>query len=105
MSQGKRITITTGMGSRQRVAVLLHELAHELGHYGPDKAQHTREQKELEAESVAFVVGAVLGLELPSSADYITNWNGSPEQLKASLCVIQRLTKACLAIVTRWSAR
>lgn len=98
VSQGGEITINTGMGSRQRVAVLLHELAHELGHHGPDQAQHTREQKELEAEAVAFVVAAVLGLEIPSSADYVLNWHGSPEQLKASLGVIQRLTKACLAI-------
>ena len=99
VSRGGSITIASGMGSRQRVAVLMHELAHELGHHGTEKAEHSREQKELEAESTAFVVAAVLGLEVPSSADYITNWRGTPEQLNASLGAIQRLTNACLAII------
>lgn len=47
-----RILIAPGLDSRNRV-MLLHELAHQLEHFRPERAETTREWEELEAESVA----------------------------------------------------
>jgi hypothetical protein len=98
-SQGGRILISTGQDSRRRLLTLLHELCHEVAHVGTESRPATREQRELEAESVAYIVGLVLGIENPNSADYVLNWKGTAEQLRASLGTIQRLVKQVLAIV------
>jgi hypothetical protein len=99
VSRGGLILVNSALDSRRRLFVLLHELAHELGHRGPERTEVSREQLELEAESVAFVVASALGLESPHSADYLLNWHGTAEQLKASLGQIQKLAKQVLAIV------
>jgi hypothetical protein len=99
VSTGGAITIRPGLDSRNRLFVLLHELAHELAHQGPRQGAKPAAQRELEAEAVAFVVAAVLGLEIPTSRDYLLHWTGSAEQLKASLGTVQRLVRRVLAIV------
>jgi hypothetical protein len=98
-SQGGLITITTGIGSRERLAILLHELGHELAHHGSVKTASTPEQRELEAESAAYVTGLVLGIENVNAIDYVLAWKGSAVELKASLATIQQLVKRMLAIV------
>ena len=48
---------------------LIHELAHELLHYGED-AMPDRTIRELEAESVTYVVGRHFGLDGLASPNY-----------------------------------
>jgi hypothetical protein len=99
VNAGGRIAIRPGLDSRNRIFVLLHELAHELGHQGPGRESKTAQQLELEAESAAFVVASALGLELPTSRDYLLTWNGTADQLRASLATIQYLVRRVHAIV------
>jgi hypothetical protein len=57
----------------------------------------TKQVRETEAESVAFVVCQSLGLETgTSSADYIQLWNGSAKLLQESLEVVQRTSAVIL---------
>jgi len=101
-SSGGRIALAPGMGSRERVQVLIHEAVHELGghHTEEGRAKGRRAlELELEAEATTFVVCAVLGLDAPTAADYLLNWEGDAATLRASLGTIQRLTKAMLGVI------
>lgn len=66
-----RIRLARGLDSRNRIMVLLHELAHELEHFRPERKEAPRDQMELEAESASMVVCAMLGIEHPTARDYI----------------------------------
>ncbi|MDP9358714.1 MAG: ArdC-like ssDNA-binding domain-containing protein [Chloroflexota bacterium] len=99
VSLGGTIFVRRGLDSRNRLAVLLHELAHELAHRG--EAQRTKPValRELEAESTAYVVGAALGLEVPHSADYLLGYGLDATALRAALGAVQVLARQMLAIV------
>lgn len=81
-SAGGRILLSPQTGTK----TLIHELAHELLHQR-DKAvaPATREAKEAEAESVAYVVGRHFGLESLGSPNYLALWDADSKVLKAHL--------------------
>ncbi|MDP9368216.1 MAG: ArdC-like ssDNA-binding domain-containing protein, partial [Chloroflexota bacterium] len=85
------IALARGLDSRNRIMVLLHELAHALEHLREERQEAPRDQRELEAESAAMVVCALLGIEHPPARDYILMYRGDAEGLKASLSAIRRI--------------
>jgi hypothetical protein len=70
ISTGGRIVLSPSSGTK----TLIHELAHELLHQ-VENIQLSRSEKELEAESVAFVVCKYLGLKNLSSPNYLALHN------------------------------
>jgi hypothetical protein len=70
----------------ERIRILTHELAHiRCDHFDRDV---TRAQGECEADSVAYVVCQVAGLDISASAvDYVATWasRDDPEVLEATL--------------------
>jgi N-terminal domain of anti-restriction factor ArdC len=83
----------------QTVAILLHEIAHVmLGHLAEDYAytEH-RGEAEVEAESVAYVAGRVLGMDMgTSSFSYVAHW-GDADKVMAAGQRVQRAAKALIA--------
>lgn len=83
------IVVDSTLSEKQSLKTLIHETAHALLH-NPEasSSQSTRETKEIEAESVAYVVCQYFGLDTSDySFGYIAGWSsgkGTPE-LKASL--------------------
>jgi hypothetical protein len=100
-SSGGLIRIAPGLDSRNRLFVLLHELTHELWHRkdDPERASRSRVQREFEAESVAYVAAAAMGLEHPGARDYLLNWQATPELLQQSLLSIQSMTRQVLVLL------
>lgn len=99
-SAGGRIRIDERLDSHNRLLVLLHELTHELWHARDEEdPTRTRQQKEFEAEAVAFVAASVMGLEHPTARDYLLNWKATPEQLQQSLLIIQRMVRKVLTLL------
>jgi len=101
LSRPGQIAITTGLDSRNRLFVLLHELTHALWHQqedGPDP-DRSRAQAEFEAESVAYVAAHVMGLEHPGARDYLLNWQATPELLHRSLVSIQSMVRRVLVLL------
>lgn len=98
-SLGGRIVITAGLDRRSRLLVLAHELAHELAHQGVEGDEKSRQIRGLGAESRAYVVGQVLGVTSPFSADYLINYGLDAAALQAALGTIQRLVRRVMAIV------
>lgn len=85
----KKIALKPGMSDAQIVKTLLHEYAHAILHNG---AKKSREQKEIEAESVAFIVSDFLGVDTSGySFDYVSVWGCGMDtgQLREILAGIQ----------------
>jgi antirestriction protein ArdC len=80
----RQIRIEVRNGQRQQVKTLAHELGHAILH--ADRAGLCREQAELEAESVAYVVCARLGIDTSEySFGYLAVWAGGGEQARRAI--------------------
>jgi hypothetical protein len=80
----------------------VHILVHELGHIRCDhegRRDISRAQRETEAESVAFVVCSVLGLQLGDvAAVYVGGWtDGDPDKITAAQAAIHTAARGLLA--------
>ena len=91
----QRIVIQAGLSGAQAVKTAIHECAHALLH-DPDKnlptADTTRSDKEVQAESVAYIVASRYGLDTSEySFPYIASWSHGKqlEQLNRFLNEIQ----------------
>lgn len=98
------IAIREGMSAAQTIKTALHEVAHAMLH-NPKvvDTELTRAEKEVQAESVAFVVSNYLGIDTSDySFDYVAVWsqNKELEDLKNSLDVIQKTSKEILTRLT-----
>jgi hypothetical protein len=94
-----RILIAPNLDSRNRVFVLLHELAHQLEHFRDERQEASKDQQELEAESAAMIVAAMVGLEHPSARDYILSYQGDADGLRAALATIRRIVGQMVSIL------
>ena len=103
-SEGGRVRIRARLGGKQKVAVLAHELAHEVLHQReraraaqakrPPKPR-THAEVETEADSTAYVVLGVLGV--PSKAPAYIAWQGGDgAQVLRSMSRVQRAAKVIL---------
>jgi hypothetical protein len=102
----KKVVVSTRYSDAHQAMVLAHELAHiEMGHMERKHDYHTgangqRPTMEVEAESVAYVIGRHYGLTPGGSAfTYIDSWaKGDKEKVRQTG---ERVVKACKAIVGR----
>lgn len=70
----RTVTVRTGLAAAQRTKTTTHELAHVLLHRPGDELP--RERREVEAESVAYVVCAAHGLPTGDySLGYVATWS------------------------------
>ncbi|NPV81770.1 MAG: ImmA/IrrE family metallo-endopeptidase [Firmicutes bacterium] len=97
-SYGGRIEIDDRFDEAGKVSVITHELAHELLHRGPEGAGLTREQKEIEAEAVAFVVCSHFKIE-SSSANYLALWEIVPEKIVEAFQRVHRIAAEIIETV------
>ncbi|WP_036218116.1 ArdC-like ssDNA-binding domain-containing protein [Calidithermus chliarophilus] len=93
-TDGREIILAADLSAGDRAAVLLHEWAHVLLHYGGVEPPVT--VKELEAEATAYAVGRHLGLSMKGSRDYILHWRGTVEGLEESLERISQTAREML---------
>ena len=88
-----RVVVRSGMSQVQTIKTLIHETAHAKLH-PPDflsDSPKPRQEKEVEAESVAYVVCQHFGIDTSDySMGYVAGWSRGKElaELKASLNVI-----------------
>jgi hypothetical protein len=99
-SLGGVVEILGQLTSRERLAVLAHELAHEILHQDPAwrarKHRVSHAEEEMEAEATAYLVLKILGV--PSTAPTYIAWQGgSGVMIAAAMGRIQRATRAIVA--------
>ncbi|OON87430.1 hypothetical protein BXO88_03925 [Oribacterium sp. C9] len=92
-----RIAVQEGMSEVQTVKTILHEAAHQALHskeaMDASSEKKTRNQKETEAESVAYVICQHFGIDTSDySFSYVASWSEGKEvpELKASLNTIRQ---------------
>ena len=92
-----RIVVQEGMSEAQTVKTLLHEASHQALHsreaMEKNGEKKTQNQRETEAESVAYVVCQHYGIDTSEySFPYVATWSADKEvpELKASLDTIRR---------------
>lgn len=94
----KRIAIQEGMSQQQTIKTLIHEISHAILHdrdegEEKDADRHTR---EVQAESVAYTVCSMLGLDTSDySFGYVAGWSSTKEvkELNESMEVIRKTAK------------
>jgi hypothetical protein len=101
----QKIVIDQGMPELQTIKTMIHEIAHATLKHGSKEDKWDRETHEVQAESVAYWVTQLLGLDTSDySFGYITGWSKDREvsELKENLELIkttsdelsQKITKA-----------
>ena len=95
----RRIRVEVANEPRQQVKTLVHELAHAILH--EDREGLSRERAELEAESVAFVACAGLGIETATySFGYVATWAGGGEAARRAIAELaERIQRAARVIL------
>lgn len=91
------IVVQSGMSELQTLKTVIHETAHSLLHNTPklnefkDKGiEFSREDKETQAESIAFIVAYHYGLDTSEySFPYVATWMGNPNMIHKNMNLIQ----------------
>jgi IrrE N-terminal-like domain len=94
----KIVNVAPGHPLAERVHILLHELGHiRCGH--EQRRDVGRAQRETEAESVAFIVCAALGLDVADpAAVYVGGWtDGDTDTITAAQAAIHQAARGLLA--------
>jgi antirestriction protein ArdC len=95
-TDGKTITISRRDSKAQESATFFHELAHVLlGHLEDrQRGKLTADVRELEAESVSFLVCACLGVDNDGAKFYLGHWKGDRSKLaKSALRILSTAEK------------
>ena len=93
----KRIAIQSGMSQAHTIKTMVHEIAHSILHDKDDglEKESDHRTKEVQAESVAYVVNQYLGLDTSDySFGYVAGWSSGKDtkELKSSLEVIRNIS-------------
>ena len=89
------VTIRDDLEPLAQLKTLLHEAGHVIAHRPQDDADEgftCREVKEIEAESIAFIVAATLGIDTSTySFPYVAHWMAGVGELAAVQATAERV--------------
>jgi hypothetical protein len=98
--KGTHIVLSKALDAAERAAVLVHELAHCLLHFGESHHPNLM-QRELEAEATAYTVAHHFGLDLQSNF-YLASYGVKAADLLESLPIIQQTAHQIIDVVEPW---
>ena len=95
-----RIAIYADLPTMEKASVLLHERAHSILHQSEEAAEWPSEIKELEAESVAYIVLRMLGFESGDrSFVYLAGWSRGKDTIEKIRTLANRVKAAADQII------
>jgi putative heme iron utilization protein len=97
LSKGGIIEIEETLSTAARCGVIVHELSHEILHR-QNRRETTRQQRELEAESVSYAVLAHYGIH-SESRFYLASYDVTTEMLAASLQTISQTARKIIETI------
>ena len=104
----RRVVVDTGMSPAQTAKTALHEAAHAVLHSEEDHSEYLTHRgiKETEAESAAYVVAGLLGLDTADyTIGYVAGWSGADaEVIKATAANVQRAANTIYDAITDTTA-
>jgi antirestriction protein ArdC len=100
MAEKGKITLIPNQTPAEAFSTLVHEVAHSEMHFGDRRRETTKRIREIEAESVAYVICSAIGLETGTAAqDYVGLYGGDSKLLFESLQYIQQTAKRILTAI------
>jgi len=97
---GDHINISSGVEGVGRLSTMIHEIAHELMHFKKssiffqdDEVRSSSALKELQAESVSYVVLKHYGLPVSHHTTYLALWRANKEKIQSNLEVISKVSQ------------
>jgi hypothetical protein len=94
----KKVSLNDSANTVQQIATGLHEWAHNAA--GHEKSDIPRYIREIEAETIAYIVGCVLGIKNEASKYYVAHWNGTAENMQERANVVlgaaEKIVKAII---------
>lgn len=100
----QRVVIDADLSPAQAAKTILHEAAHVVLHAEEDPAEYIEHRgiKETEAESVAYVVAGILGVDTSSySIGYVAGWSeGDAETIRATAANVLRAAHTIADAIT-----
>jgi antirestriction protein ArdC len=93
-TDGEKVVVNSDSNHATSVNTVFHELGHALLHFGEDRATLSKELKELEAESVAYVVAQHFGLHT-DSVSYLGSWTKTVDLMES----LERIHKTAEKII------
>lgn len=97
---GDHINLSSDISGVGRLATMVHEIAHELMHfkqssiyYQGDEVKQSKELKELQAESVSYVVLKHYDLPTEHHSTYLALWKANKERISKNLEVISKVAQ------------
>jgi hypothetical protein len=99
-SAGDHINLSSEVEGVGKISTLVHEMAHELMHwrgksiyYAGDDVKQDRALKELQAESVSYVVLKHFDLPVKHHPTYLALWNANSQKIKDNLELISKVAQ------------
>ncbi|MBP3544479.1 MAG: hypothetical protein J6J86_09650 [Lachnospiraceae bacterium] len=87
----KKINITPTISPTKAMGTLVHEVGHSVLHANEDAMQMSKQDKEVQAESVAYVICTHYGIDTSGySFNYIAGWGRESETVEKSLEIIRK---------------
>lgn len=103
-----KIVVQKGMSEAQTLKTLIHEVSHSMLHCKDGEEEKAdRGTMEVQAESVAYTVCSVMGLDTSDySFGYVAGWSSGKEvkELRESMEVIRKTAAAIVAATERRTA-
>lgn len=97
-SSGGHINISSSVQGAEKASVMIHEYAHELMHwkekskfYAGDEVKGSKEMKELQAESVAYIVLTHYDIPAEHNTTYLALWNAKGDLIKKNMQLISNV--------------
>lgn len=110
-SAGNHINMSSDVEGAGEVSTLIHELAHELMHwkkssifYQGDEIKYDSAIKELQAESVAYIVMKHYELPVQHQTTYLALWKANKEKILANIKVISDVAKFIIDEIDKQAA-
>ena len=102
--EARRVAIDADLSPAQAAKTALHEAAHVILHAEEDHAEYVEHRgvKETEAESVAYIVAGILGLDTAAySVGYVAGWSKcDADTIKATAANVLRAAHALADALT-----
>jgi hypothetical protein len=96
-SAGGKIAINSTFKGINMFSTYVHEVAHEILHWKDKEGKmSSRQQKEIDAETTAYIVLKHFGFETKDTSNYLALWRATGEDIKARRRNIQ---KAAMEII------
>ena len=95
-SAGGKIAINSLFKGVNLFSTYVHEVAHELLHWEKDGKKATKKDKEIDAETTAFIVLNHFGFETKDTSNYLALWQAKGDDIRARRRNIQ---KAAMEII------